>query len=118
MVQRWLIQIQWKFFTTFFLILKNLELLKTQIKIFQKMKNLTCHKKINQELFDFYKNLFSEYLKESMNEIVQFLNLVSIPQLKTDQWGDCKFIQSEKDLLVVLKSIPNNKLPSNNGLNK
>ena len=49
------------------------------------MKNLTCHKKINQELFDFYKNLFSEYLKESMNEIVHFLNLVSIPWLKTDQ---------------------------------
>ena len=44
---------------------------------------------------------------------MQFLNLVSIPQLTEDQSKDCEFILSEEDLLLVLKSMPNNKSPSN-----
>ena len=77
-------------------------------------KNLACHKRINQELFDFYKGLFSENLNVSKNEIMQFLNLVSIPQLTED----CEFILSEKDLLLVLNSMPNNKSPGNDDLTK
>ena len=77
-------------------------------------KNLACHKRINQELFDFYKGLFSENLKVSENETMQYLNLVSIPQLTED----CEFIMSEKDLLLVLNSMPNNKSPCNDGLTK
>ena len=74
----------------FFLIFKKLDLHKAQFEILQKIKkNLTCHKKINQELFDFYKSLFSENLNVSKNEIMQFLNLVSIPQLTEDQSKDC-----------------------------
>ena len=49
---------------------------------------------------------------------MQFLNLVSIPQLTEDQFKDCEFILSEKDLLLVVKSMPNNKSPSNDGLTK
>ena len=44
---------------------------------------------------------------------MQFLNLVSIPQLTEDQSKDCGFILSEKDLLLVLYSMPNNKSPGN-----
>ena len=87
-------------------------------KITKDRKNLTCHKRMNQELFDFYKGLFSENLNVSKNEIMQFLNLVSIPQLTEDQSKDCEFILSEKDLLLVLKSMPNNKSPGNDGLTK
>ena len=54
----------------------------------------------------------------SKNEIMIFLNLVSIPQLTEDQSKDCEFILSEKDLLLVLKSMPNNKSPGNDGLTK
>ena len=49
---------------------------------------------------------------------MQFLNLVSIPQLTEDQSKDCEFILSEKDLLLVLNSIPNNKSPGNDDLTK
>ena len=49
---------------------------------------------------------------------MQFLNLVSIPQLAEDQSKDCKFILSEKDVLLVVKSMPNNKFRGNDGLTK
>ena len=49
---------------------------------------------------------------------MQFLNLVSISQLTEDQSKDCEFILSEKDLLLVLNSMPNNKSPGNDGLTK
>ena len=85
----------------FFLILKNLELHKAQFEILQKIeKSLPCHKRINLKLFDFYKSLFPENLNVSKNEIMPFLNLVSIPQLTKDQSRDREFILSEKDLRV------------------
>ena len=43
-----------------------------------------------------------------------YLNLVSTLQLTED----CEFILSEKDLLLVLNSMPNNKSPGNDGLTK
>ena len=99
----------------FFLNLEKTRSTQSTIRnITKDKKNLTCHKKINQELFDFYKGLFSENLNVSKNEIMQFLNLVSIPQLTED----CEFILSEKDLLLVLNSMPNNKSPGNDGLTK
>ena len=103
----------------FFLILKKRDLHKAQFEILQKIKkSLTCHKRINQELFDFYKGLFSENLNVSKNEIMQFLNLVSIPQLTEDQSKDCEFILSEKDLLLVLNSMPNKKIASQKQKNR
>ena len=66
----------------------------------------------------FINGLFSENLNVPKNEIMQFLNLASIPQWTEDQSRNCEFILSEKDLLHVLKSIPNNKSPCNNGLTK
>ena len=101
----------------FFLNLEKTRSTQSTIRnITKDKKNLTCHKKINQELFDFYKGLFSENLNVSKNEIMQFLNLVSIPQLTEDQSKDCEFILSEKDLLLVLNSMPKNKSPSNESL--
>ena len=49
---------------------------------------------------------------------MQFLNFVSVPQITEDQSKDCEFILSEKDLLLVLNSMPNNKSPGNDGLTK
>ena len=49
---------------------------------------------------------------------MQFLNLISIPQLKEDQSRDSEFILPEKNLLLVLKSVSNNKSPGNDGLTK
>ena len=54
----------------------------------------------------------------SKNQIIQFLNLVSIPQLTEVQSKECEFILSEKNLLLVLNSMLNNKSPGNDGLTK
>ena len=61
-------------------------------------KRIKCHKRINQELIGFYKNLLSENLNVPKNEIMQFLNLTPIPQLTENQSRDCEFIL--KDLLL------------------
>ena len=66
----------------------------------------------------FIKCLFSENLNVSKNEIMKFLNLVSISHLTEDQSKDCEFKLSYKDLLYVLKSMPNNKSPYNDALTK
>ena len=49
---------------------------------------------------------------------MQFLNLASIPQLTDDQSRDGEFILSEKDLLLDLNSMLNNKSPENDSLTK
>ena len=89
----------------FFLILKNLELNKVQFEILQKMEKP-------------YKNWFSENLNVSMNEIVQFLNLISIPKFIENPSADCEFLMSETDLTPVLKSMPYNKSPGKDDLGK
>ena len=60
----------------------------------------------------------SEGFKVSKNDTMPFLNLISIPQLTEDQSRDCEFMLSKKVLLLVLKSVPNNKSAGNNGLTK
>ena len=95
--------------------MKNLELRKAQFVILQNTKNaFTFHKRTNYKLFDFHKKVFNM----SKNEIMQFLNLVLIPQLRENQSRDCEFILSEKVLLLILKSMSNNKWPGNDGLTK
>ena len=44
------------------------------------------------------RRIYRSNLNVSKNEIMQFLNLVSIPQLTEDHSKDCEFILSEKDL--------------------
>ena len=49
---------------------------------------------------------------------MQFLNLISIPQLRKDQPRDCEFILSEKDLIFISKSMAKKKSPENGGHTK
>ena len=49
---------------------------------------------------------------------MQFLVLICLSQLSEDQSGDCQFILSEKDFVLVLKSVPYNELPHSGGLTK
>ena len=74
--------------------MKNLKPHKTRYEKSQKMertlnvikklvnviKNVKRHKEVSKELFDFHLNLFTEKLNISKDEILSFLNLISISQ--------------------------------------
>ena len=49
---------------------------------------------------------------------MQFFVLICLSQLSEDQSGDCEFILSEKDFVLVLKSVSYNELPHSGGLTK
>lgn len=49
-------------------------------KLVNVIKNVKRHKEVSKELFDFYLNLFTEKLNISKDEILSFLNLISISQ--------------------------------------
>ena len=79
----------------YFLTLKKSRAGQSTIQnITEDKKYLTYHKRINQEFFGFYKSFFSDNLNVSKNEIMQLLNLGSIPQLTEDQSRGCEFILS------------------------
>ena len=73
-------------------------------------------KELIKNFLTFYKNLFLENVNVSKNEVNQFLSLIFIPEVTGDQSRYYGFILSEKYLLLVLKSLPNNK--SSNDLTK
>ena len=59
--------------------MKNLELHIAVQNITKGEKRLICHKRINEERFDFHKNYMSGSFNVSENDIIEFLNLISIP---------------------------------------
>ena len=66
-------------------------------------------KELIKNFLTFCKNLFSENVNVSKNEVKQFLSLIFIPEVTEDQSRYYEFILSEKYPLLVLKSLPNNK---------
>ena len=51
------------------------------LKKTKKKKNVTSHKEISKELYDFNRNLYTEKFNVYKDKISQFLNIISIPQL-------------------------------------
>lgn len=56
---------------------RTLNVIKKLVNI---IKNVKRHEEVSKELFDFYLNLFTEKLNISKDEILSFLNLISISQ--------------------------------------
>ena len=79
---------------------------------------ITEQKEINQELFNYYKDLFTEKLKISKTDINNYLSDCPIPQLSEEQTLQCEENFSEKEFYQALISMPNNKSPGNDGLTK
>ena len=74
--------------------------------------------KINEQLFLFYKNLFSEKIENDTVVLKEFFDNVNIPKLSPEQINVCEGHITENELLDALKSMDNNKSPGNNGLTK
>ena len=97
----------------FFLNLEKSRAVQNQIR--NNLKNnieINNQKDINKELYLYYKNLFNERQLLSEHDINNFLNTVSnFSQLSTEQSRECEKDITEKKLLEVLKSMPNDKSP-------
>ena len=84
----------------------NLEKSKTAQNTIRKIskdgKNLTCHKEISKELFDFHGSLFRDKLNISMYKILSSLNLILIQLVTPKQTTNCQFLPSEEFLHALM----------------
>ena len=103
----------------FFLNLEKSRANQSKVRNICKNNNeITEQKEINQELFNYYKDLFTEKLKISKTDINNYLSDCPIPQLSEEQALQCEENFSEKEFYQALISMPNNKSPGNDGLTK
>ena len=103
----------------FFLNLEKSRANQSKVRNICKNNNeITEQKEINQELFNYYKDLFTEKLKISKTDINNYLSDCPIPQLSEEQTLQCEENFSEKEFYQALINMPNNKSPGNDGLTK
>ena len=81
-------------------------------------KEITDQKVVNNELIDFYNNLFKSDKKSSKCSIAQFWRSIEILCYNEEQSAKCEISISEDDVIWALKNIPKNKSPGNDGLTK
>lgn len=74
--------------------------------------------KINNELHQFYQNLFSKNINNSQEKIVNYLNNTDTSKLSNEQREQCEGKLRESEVREALSKMENNKLPGNNGLTK
>ena len=103
----------------FFLNLEKSRANQSKVRNICKNNNeITEQKEINQELFNYYKDLFTEKLKISKTDINNYLSDCPIPQLSEEQTLQCEENFSEKEFYQALINMPNNKSPGNDRLTK
>ena len=71
---------------------------------------------INLTLKTFHENLFQEDIKKLVSDNETFLSQIQVSTISDENYTKCETDIIEDNLFVALKSIPNNKSPSNNGL--
>ena len=81
-------------------------------------KQITDQKQVNNELFDFYKNLFKSDKRSSKCYTAQLLSSIQIPCLAEEQSAKCEILIFEGEVICALKNMPKNKSPGNDGLTK
>ena len=82
------------------------------------MKNTTPPSEMSLTLEKFYENLFQKTIAKSILDIEMFLSDIHLPTISDDNYNICEAEITEDNLLVALKSIPNNKTLGNDGLSK
>ena len=103
----------------FFLNLEKSRAAQSQIRhLLSNGKETTDQKEILQELYSFYKELFTQNHQSSKNGIMNYLNKIEIPHLNKEQSLECELPLLESEFLNALKSMQNNKSPGNDGLTK
>ena len=82
------------------------------------VKEITTPSEISLTLKKFYENLFHKSIADSVSDIEMFLSDIHLPIISDENYTICEAEVTEDNLLVALKSIPNNKTPGNDRLSK
>ena len=81
-------------------------------------KELREQNEINNNIFTFYQNLYSKQIDFKQNDLINYLDKISLPSLSNGQKLICDVIATGKEIYDALKSMENNKTPGNDGLSK
>ena len=73
---------------------------------------------INNHIYSFFNYLYKETLSFSSNNLETYLNTISLPKLTKEKSKTLDGGITEKELLIALQSMENNKSPGNDGLTK
>ena len=80
-------------------------------------KQITRPNEINITLKSFYENLFQKDIKKSVSDIEAFLSQIQLHTINDENYVKCETDITE-DNVLALRSMPNDKSPSNDGLSK
>ena len=87
-------------------------------KIISKDQEITELPKINNIIFEFYQNLFSEKQYPDEDHLNNILSSIDIPSLNNEEMLSCEGELTEQEIFSALLSFKNNKSPGNDGLTK
>ena len=105
--------------TKFFLNLEKQIAINTTIRhLIDGTKRITDLKEINACICKFYKNLFKKNVSKCDSKRESFLNSIALPNLSSKSFDIYESETTEKELITVLKSMPNGKFPGLDGLTK
>ena len=105
--------------TKFFYSLEKKNALAGTIKtLLEDDKEITTPSEISLTLKKIYENLFQKSIAKFVSDIEIFLSDTHLPTISDDNYNICEAEITEDNLLVALKSVPNNKTPGNDGLPK
>ena len=93
-------------------------LLKPWKKLIVEEQEITDHKEISKNIKAFYETLFKWNLSKTNVEKQRLLNSLTTKALANQQYDLCENKISETDLFDSMKSMKNNKIPSNDALTK
>ena len=102
----------------FFLNLEKHAIQSQLRKVIVNEKEIISPEDINNEIYNFYKNLFTEKILTSKEKVDTFLNKMSLPKLDNQKALSCEGSITETELLNALKSMSNDKSPGNDGLRR
>ena len=108
-----------KFFPKFFLNLEKNRAIQGQVRtVIYNDKETNDETEINNHIYSFFNYLYKETLSFSGNNLETYLNTISFPKLTKGKSKTLGGGITEKELLIALQSMENNKSPGNDGLTK
>ena len=112
-----LASIWWKICKVFYGLEKKNAICGTIKTLINDGKQLTMPNEINLTL-KIYESLFQKDIKKSVSDIETFLTQIQLPTITDGNYAKDETDITADNLFVALKSKPDNKSPSNDGLSK